>query len=73
MKTYTIDVEDVLNAIYNRTTGDRPIQWENEGCGDDERDGRKLAIKHIKLLLEIAQSEGYAEGQKAAYERHRQE
>ncbi len=48
-----IDVDDIMNAVYAHVGGDdRPIKWECEGCGDDSRDGYKLAVKEIQALLD---------------------
>lgn len=57
MKT-TIDADNIINAIYEHAQ----VKFECEGCGDDKRDGSKLARKKLDALIAKIYSEGRKEG-----------
>lgn len=54
----TIDTDDILNAIYEHAQ----VKFECEGCGDDSRDGSKLARKKLDELIAKIYAQGRKEG-----------
>lgn len=42
----------MMNIVYSNHRSEPPIIWECEGCGDDKRDGYKLAMKQFQTTLD---------------------